>query len=418
VNILLVNKFFRRGAGAETVVFDTVDLLEAAGHTVVPFAMAHEANEHSSWNAFFSRRRDYWSGPWIARARDGMASIYSLDARRRVTELVRATRPDVAHLHNVYHQLTMSVVDALHAEGVPIVMTVHDYKPVCPNYQLLASDGPCKRCVAGSYINAITRRCINGSRAASVVAAAEASLNRLRGQYAKIDRFIAPSSFARDVLVEGGLPAARIEVVPNPVNAVHALSPGQRMMPTFAYAGRLAPEKGLSTLLDAVALVRRFNVVVDLYGAGPLEAPLRERVASEHLPVKLHGLVSKQVLKRALSEARAVLLPSIWFENCPMSLLEAGAEGTPAIASAIGGIPEVVLGGETGLLVPPGDARALAGAIDLLAGDAALAEELGRAAWRHVEAHHRPSAYLNQILDVYRRAGAAASRVSLALGGA
>jgi glycosyltransferase involved in cell wall biosynthesis len=405
VRVLLANKFFRRGAGAETVFFDTLDLLEDAGHTVIPFAMADEANEPSAWSPYFARRRDYVGGSAISRARDGMSSIYSPGARRKIGELIRAGHPDVAHLHNVYHQLTLSIVDELRAAGVPTVMTVHDYKPVCPNYQLLTHDGACTRCVTGSYVNAVVHRCVKGSRAASSIAALEASLNRLRRQYDKIDRFIAPSAFLRDVLVDGGIPASRIDIVPNPV-AVDDPAPRKRgVSRRFVYIGRLAPEKGILTLLDAVGRTREPGITVHLYGTGPMEAEIRERAVRENLPVELHGLSTRVQLARALADARALVLPSVWFENCPMSVIEAGAAGVPAIASSIGGIPELVVHADTGLLVPPRDADALAHAIDTLAADVARSEALGNAARSRVIDRHCPDRYRDAILDVYCRAG-------------
>jgi glycosyltransferase involved in cell wall biosynthesis len=371
--------------------------------------MADEANEPSAWSPYFARRRDYIGGSAISRARDGMSSIYSPGARRKIGELIRASRPDVAHLHNVYHQLTLSIVDELRAAGVPTVMTVHDYKPVCPNYQLLTHDGPCTRCVTGSYVNAVVHRCVKGSRAASSIAVLEASLNRLRRQYDKIDRFIAPSAFLRDVLVDGGIPASRIDVVPNPVAVDDA---GQRKTGSarrFVYIGRLAPEKGLLTLLDAVRRTREPGITVHVYGAGSMEVSIRERVAREHLPVELHGLSTEAQLARALADARALVLPSVVPENCPMSVIEAGAAAVPAIASSVGGVPELVLHSETGLLVPPGDADALARAMDALAADVSLSETLGNAARTRIFTRHRPDRYRDAVLDVYRRAGAADS---------
>lgn len=408
MRVLLANKFFRRGAGAETVFFDTLELLEGAGHTVIPFAMADEANEPSSWSPYFARARDYVGGGAISRARDGLSSIYSPGARRKIGELIRAGRPDVAHLHNVYHQLTLSILDELRAAGVPTVMTVHDYKPVCPNYQLLTHDGTCTRCVTGSYANAVVHRCVKGSRAASAIAAIEASLNRLRRQYDKVDRFIAPSAFLRDMLVEGGIPGARIDVVPNPVAADDRPPSRSATTRRFVYIGRLAPEKGLLTLLDALGRTRERGITVHLYGTGSMEAAIRERVAREHLPVELHGLSTTTQLALALADARALVLPAVWFENCPMSVIEAGAAAVPAIASSIGGIPEIVVHSETGLLVPPRDADALARAMDSLAADLALAETLGNGARSRVIDRHEPARYRDSILDAYRSAGAVA----------
>ena len=402
MNVLLVNKFFRRGAGAETVFFDTMALLDRGGHTVVPFAMQHEDNEPTPWSEYFARRRDYLSGSITGRVRDAAASVYSLEARSRLRELLRVFRPDIAHLHNVYHQLTLSVIDELEAAGVPIVLTVHDYKPVCPNYQLLANDGPCTRCIGGAYRHALIHRCVKGSFVASGVAALEAHVNRLRNQYGKIDRLISPSVFLRDVLVEGGYQADRIDVIANPVQP--SSSPrSSTTAPTFIYFGRLAPEKGLQTLLDAAALLDGAARIV-IYGTGPLEDEVRTRVEHEQLPVDVRGFAAQAEIFAALGDMRAALLPARWFENCPMSILEAAACGVPTIGSRIGGIPDLIDDGRTGVLVEPGDPAGLAEAINGLAGNEETARRLGAAARELIAERHDRLRYRDSLLAVYRRA--------------
>lgn len=402
VRVLLANKFYGRRGGAEAVVLQTQRLLEGEGHEVVPFAMRHGGEEPSEWSGYFVPTREYFDGAPLRRVRDSLAAVYSFDARRRIGALVRATAPDLAHLHNVYHQLTLSVVDALRAERVPIVMTLHDYKAACPNYQLLTHDGLCQRCVGGAYWNAVRHRCLKGSLAGSAIAAAEAYLNRLRGQYGKIDLFLAPSAFLRDVMVRAGLPAARIAVLPNAVPAPGVRPSPPSPEPRFVYFGRLSPEKGLDTLLDASTRLSGAAEIVVL-GSGPLEAELRARVERERLPVRLGGFASPSALQDALRGARAALLPSRWYENCPMSVLEAAALGVPTIASEIGGVSELISSGGDGLLVPPGDAEALAAAMDELAADPERAAALGRAALERVRERHDEGRYVAALLGHYGR---------------
>ena len=212
--------------------------------------MHYEDGEPTAWSEYFVPTREYFEGSVVRRVGDSLAAIYSFDARRRLRRLLRVARPDVAHLHNVYHQLSLSIVDELRSARVPIVMTLHDYKAACPSYQLLTHDGLCQRCVGGGYWNAVRHRCIKGSIAGSAVAAAEAYLNRLRGQYRKVDLFLAPSAFLRDIMVRAGLPSGRVEVLRNAV----PIEPAPRPSPTrpkFVYAGRLSPEKGVEWILDA-----------------------------------------------------------------------------------------------------------------------------------------------------------------------
>jgi glycosyltransferase involved in cell wall biosynthesis len=404
VNVLLANKFFYRRAGAETVFFDTLDLLEARGHAVAPFAMRSDRNVATDWSRYFVREREYHGGGLVSRGRDAAASIYSLEARRNLRELLRAFRPDVAHLHNVYHQLTLSIVDELAAAEVPIVLTVHDYKPVCPNYTMFTEGEICDRCLSGAFRHAVIHRCLHDSRAASAVAALEATIARRRRTYDKVGRFVAPSAFLKRALVAGGIDEARVDVVRNPV-ALPASARGATG-PMFLFLGRLTVEKGVRTLLAAATSLQATGARIVVCGEGPLEEEVR--AAARRLPaaVEFRGFVSKPEAEALLREARAVLFPSIWNENGPMALLEAAAWGVPSIASDIGGVPELVLDGETGLTVPPGDATALAAAIDRLAADEQLASSLGASARAAAASRHDPGAYLGELLALYGRVGA------------
>lgn len=405
MRVLLVGNHFRSGTGgAETVLVTTKELLEQAGCDVVPFAFAEPATEPTAWLPWFppappgSERR--WPG--------GLSSVYSWTARRHLEALVREVRPDIAHLHSVHDRLTLSVVDALRGAGVPIVFTVHDYRPVCPAYRLLTGGEPCTRCVAGGrYWNAVVHRCREGSLRRSVTVAAESYLSRIRGQYGKVDVFVAPSRFLRDVLVTGGFPGDRITVVPNP-----AVARPPRREPSrparFVYFGRLVPEKGLDVLLRASRMLRS-GAVVDIFGAGPLEADLRRRVAAERLPVEVHGFATMAVIGPVLGEATAAVLPALWHENCPMAVLEAAAHGVATIGTPLGGIPDLVDSGRDGVLVPERDPASLAAAMDRLAAEPALAVAMGRRARDRARGVHSPERYVASLLDCYDRAITAGS---------
>ncbi|MDQ3380694.1 MAG: glycosyltransferase family 4 protein [Actinomycetota bacterium] len=402
MRVLLANKYYGRRGGAESVVLQTQRLVEQAGHEVVPFAMRYDGSDPTEWSDYFVPTREYFAGSIVRRVGDSLAAIYSFDARRRLRALLRAARPDVAHLHNVYHQLSLSIVDELRSARIPIVMTLHDYKAACPNYQLLTHDGLCQRCVGGAYWNAVRHRCLKGSMAGSSVAAAEAYLNRFRRQYRKIDLFLAPSEFLRDVMVRAGLPADRIEVLRN---AVPVEPPRARTVPTrpkFVYFGRLSKEKGVDWILDASRSISP-GVEVVVLGSGPLEAHLRARVEREGLTVQLNGFVMRDALVDELTTTTAALLPSGCYENCPMSVLEAGALGVPTIASDIGGIRELISNGIDGVLVPVGDSAALADAVNELAERPERVASLGKAAHARVSEHHSEDAYAGGLLAHYDR---------------
>lgn len=379
----------------------TERLLTCSGHTVAPFAIWDRDAKGSAWSSYFPRsdvlRRR------LTRTRASLASVYSFETRRGLKRLLKRFRPDVAHLHNVYEKLTFSIVDALVDESVPIVMTVHDYRAICPSGTFLAPDGPCERClISGRFHHVIRHGCLDGPFSRNVKAALEAHLNRLRRQYDKIDVLFCPSKFLVNLLSTAGFDGSRLRLIPNPVEERaprHAVPAPAR----FIYFGRLVDAKGLEVLLDAMGRVDA-GVRLSLFGKGPLERRLAERISSELLPVDLEGHMPHAALMRRLDGYTAAILPSLWYENAPMAILEAQASGLPVIASDLGAMREFVTHSSDGLLVPSGDAAALADALNRLSRDPARVTELGRAARQRVRGRHSSTAYLNGLLRGYAEA--------------
>jgi glycosyltransferase involved in cell wall biosynthesis len=398
VRVLLVGNHWTDGpGGAETMLVLTADLLSRAGHEVIPFAVAEERTLDTPVRARLppaagsgarTRFGEAWAGTWSARS------------YRALAEVVDDVRPDVAHVHHVFERLTTAVLDALRRRGVPTVMTLHDYKPVCPNYRLFTDGAPCTRCLSGRYLEVVRHRCLEGSRWRSVAAAADAYVARARRLYGRVDRFVAPSAFLRDRVVEGGLPADRVQVLPNPVRAAAAPRRARQDPPYVLYAGRLVAEKGVGTLLDAAGRLPA-DVRVRLAGSGRIEREVRARVAAEQLPVDQLGPLAPAEVAAQLRRAAVAVLPALWWENCPMAVLEAGAQGVPVVATSVGGIPELVDDGATGLLVPPGDPAALAGALTSLVEDPATGARMGAAGWARVRARHDPGAHVAALTDLY-----------------
>jgi glycosyltransferase involved in cell wall biosynthesis len=405
VIVLQVNKFFHPRAGAETAFLQTRDLLREHGHEVVDFAMRHPANLESPDARHFAPPRSYDGGGRPAqRIRDAASSIYSRRVRRSLGALLDERRPDVAHLHNVYHQLTLSVVDELAQRRIPIVMTVHDWKIACPAYTLFTEGAPCRRCVDGSVANAVVHRCVKGSALASGLAATEAVLARRRGTYGKIQRFIAPSRFAVDVAGMSGVEPRRVAYVPNFLtddDLLAAPAPGPRE-PALLYAGRLDATKGIRQLLGAFARVTG-PAVLRIAGSGELEGEVRAAAARD-ARIEYLGRLERDALLAQLERARAVVLPSIWEDNGPLAILEAQARGAALVVTDRGGPPEFVRGGESGLVVPAEDVAALAGAMQRLVEDAGLAQRLGAAGREDVEAHHNAAGHYERLLSVYSQA--------------
>lgn len=363
--LLAINNYFYRRGGAESVFLDQIELFAAAGWEVVPFAMQHPANLPSPWSEYFVSEIEYGvAGGPLTKAKQAAKVVFSLEARRKIRALIRRAPPTVAHAHNVYHHISPSIFGALKAEGVPLVMTAHDLKIACPAYKMLSQGHVCERCQGGRIHNVLLRRCVKDSAVVSGLVLLETLVHRSFGLYRDtIDRLIAPSRFYRDKLVQWGWDAGRIAYIPNCIDASQ-YSPATHEGDYVVYAGRLAPEKGLTTLVRAAALSRQRLV---LAGSGLEEPALRKLAEEVGADVTFTGHLDKPALQRLVSEARALVLPSEWYENAPISVLEAYALGRPVIGTRIGGIPELVADGETGALVEPGNAATLAEALAALA---------------------------------------------------
>jgi glycosyltransferase involved in cell wall biosynthesis len=408
MRILQIHKFFYPHAGSETVLFNTRELLTARGHEVIDFAMEHPDNVVSPYSEYFSPRRDYTdrTRPFPSRARDALSSVYSVKARLRLRRLLEDFPPDIAHMHLIYHQLTLSIVDELARGGIPSVLTMHDYKIGCPAYVLYRDGSPCDLCTTGPVENVFLHRCIKGSRAGSLLAAIEARTARMRGSYKRIDAHIAPSAFAGRVAVASGVEPARVHVVPNFLSADELSSPVDALKnePRFFFAGRLEDIKGIRDILDAYANDDPELGTLAIAGAGgELEGEV-VAAAKRLRNVEYLGRLSRQQVLVQLRRSRALLMPSRWHENNPMSLLEARAAGVPVICTDMGGLPEMVEHGVDGYVIPSAQPRTLSSAIRQLSHDRQLAQEMGRRGHERLLRDNTPDVHYERLVAVYESA--------------
>ena len=405
VRVLLVNKFFHPRAGAETSFLQTRRLLLDRGHEVIDFAMQHDANLPSPYEAFFAPRRSYEpNGAISKRAIDAASSVYSQAARGALSKLLDAHRPDVAHLHNIYHQLTLSIVDELAKRRIPTVLTMHDWKIVCPAYTLFTEGQPCRRCPSGNVISAVRHRCVKSSAPASAIAATEALVARRRGSYGKVQRFIAPSRFAIDVAALGGVSKHRVAHIPNflPDDEMNVEGPRDDAGPRLVYAGRLEETKGVRNLLEAFDRVS-VPATLRIAGRGPLETEVRAAAARDPR-VSYLGVLPREKLYEELEAGRAVVLPSLFEDNGPLIILEAQARAKAMIVTNRGGPPEFVRHEQTGLVVDPVRVPDLTAAMERLANDRALATRFGANAQQDVRRHHSATRHYELLNKVYEDA--------------
>lgn len=424
MKILLVNKFHYRKGGAETYYLTVGSELERMGHEVAYFSMKHPNNLPCKWDRYFVTQREYndVKNP-LSAARDGIALIYSPEAKRNFQALCEEFRPDVVHLNNVHRQITLSILDApyLKEHHVPVFYTAHDYVTVCPGYLMLDGEGRvCDACLEdGKYRHCIENRCVKGSRAKSALAALEASFNRSHRSNERIDRVIAPSKFMRSKLIEGGWPEGKVLALQNFADdAILARASGvagdvtDRESPYLLFFGRLSAEKGVDVLLrafDAAApsLPRDMRLIV--VGDGPDAAEFRELAASlDSAPrIEFAGYQTGDALQTYVERASLAIASSRCRENMPYSIVEAFAAGTPVVGTRIGGIPELVADGVTGFACEPGDVATMADAMVRGAEaflDAPVYVRMQESCRAYVRENCSRDKFMDQLVELYEEA--------------
>ncbi len=406
MRVLHVNKYLYRRGGAEGYMLDLAELQAKAGHEVAFFGMEHPENPPLPLAAHFPPYVQLDPPPPGAyqRVAAGLRMIYSTDSRRGIDAVVRHFRPDVAHLHNIYHQLSPSVLRPLAAHGVPMVMTLHDYKLACPSYQFLDHGRICEACLGGRFHHAALRRCKGGSLGASLLLAVESTAHRLTGAYDPVHTFVCPSDFMAGKMTAAGIEPARLRVLNHFIDLA-TIEPKQRPGGPVVFAGRLAPEKGVDVLVEAIGALGP-AARLEVAGDGP-ERERLEALAAARAPgqVRFWGRLSKARLLELLGDATVCVIPSRWYENQPLAVLEAFACGVPVVATGLGGLPELIEDGRDGAIVAADDAVMLAEAVGGMLRDPQRAFEMGRACLAKGRRRFSPDQHLEQLDGIYQRAG-------------
>ncbi|MFC7486358.1 glycosyltransferase family 4 protein [Knoellia sp. CPCC 206453] len=414
MRVLHVNKFLHRRGGAEGYMFDVGALQSSRGDVVDFWGMDHPDNAPGLPLAdTFARYVQLDPAPGgLASLGAAARMVWSPRSRTGIEQALARFEPDIVHFHNVYHQLSPSVVAAVASADVPCVMTLHDYKIACPSYQLLANGALCQDCVESGTWHAVARRCKEGSLAASAVLAAESGVHRALGAWDAVDLFLSPSRFLADVVRRSGVAEGRIRVLHNVVDPAGdpATGPGRDLV----VAGRLSHEKGVDVAIRAMTSVPG-DTVLHVAGDGPQAQSLHD-LAHRLAPgrVRFHGRLPAPDLHRLVASCVATVVPSRWHENQPLSVLESFALGVPVVSTDLGGLPELVTDGLTGRLVPADRPEALATCLTAMVSDPVSAHEMGRRALTLVATSFSPRSHLAGLDAAYR--DVARGRVAAGIG--
>jgi glycosyltransferase involved in cell wall biosynthesis len=405
MRVLLVNSYHYYRGGDCTYTFALADLLRGHGHQVAFFAMHHPSNLPDPDSDLFVSYIDFRDALQKRGPRDGLMvlyrAIYSSEARRKFGQMVDRFAPDIVHLQNIQGHITPSVVLEARKRELPVVWTLHDYKLLCPNSHFLVDKSVqiCEACAGGAFYQAVLKRCKKGSLLASGVAMLEAYAHRMMRVTRQVGAFATPSQFLRQKLIDGGFSPGRVHHLPLflPEDAYCGNGDDEGYLLFF---GRLGPIKGIGPLLEA----SRQTPDVSLVLAGRVEESLAGTLPSMLPPNATYvGMKHGDELQRLLCGATAVVVPSVWYENQPFSILEAFAAAKPVIASDLGGMSELVKHGERGLLIPPGDPGALAEAMRWMASHREDAHTMGEQALEYVSRNHSADAHYEKLTALYER---------------
>ena len=406
MKILLVNKFHYLKGGSERVYFLTKKILEENGHDVICFSMKDERNLPSDEAKYFSSNIDFSSTErWVGKSRK---FICNPEAAKKLKQLIDKEKPDVAHLHNISHQLTPSILKPLRKAGVPIVQTLHDYQMICPNYRLYVKGEVCERCYKHRYYNCFINKCMRNKRLPSLLATVELYLQWIMRTYRqKIDIFISPSQFLQKKLQDWGVKKP-IEVVNNFIE-MEKFKPNYDNKDYIVCVSRLSEEKGIMTLLAAMRKLPK--VKLKLIGDGPDRQKVENYIRSKKLTnVKYLGPKYDQKLFDLIANAKFFIIPSQWYENYPMLVIEAMALGKPVLASQLGGLEEMVIEGHNGWFFRPGSIRDLRSKIEAHWQGEDLVE-LGKAGRKMVEQKNSSETYYKELMAIYNKLKKSKSKV-------
>jgi glycosyltransferase involved in cell wall biosynthesis len=346
MKILMVNKFLYSRGGCENYMLYLGEHLSKMGHEVQYFGMYDEKNTVGNKAGKYTQNMDFHSNK-LERFLYPFKIIYSVEAKKKIMQVIDDFKPDIVHMNNINFQLTPSIIYGIKKKGIPLVQTVHDYQMICPNHLLydFEKNCPCEKCLEGSYINCIKNKCIHSSTVKSVLGVIEAWIYSWLKTYKKVDLFVCPSNFLENkFLSTKAYYKGKTKTIHNFIDKEKFTNIDRKEEPYIVFVGRLSKEKGIENIAKAAKLLPEYTFVIA--GSGPDEDILK------NIPnVKMTGFLTGDKLTEIMGNAKLLLFPSVWYENCPLSILEAHCMGVPVIAMNSGGMAELVKDGVTGALV-------------------------------------------------------------------
>lgn len=344
MKILLSNKFYYKRGGDCICTINLEELLKENGHKVAIFAMQHPNTLPTPWYKYFPSEVTF--KPSLKMLEAFMRPFGTKEVRRKFEKLIADFKPDVVHLNNIHSQISPIIAEIAHKKGIKVVWTLHDYKLLCPRYDCLRrGEDICEECFSNKK-RVLVNKCMKNSRIASFLAYQEAK-KWTRNKLERItDLFICPSQFMANKLIQGGFNKNKIKVLCNFINVEKCKKEEYTKENYYCFIGRLSPEKGIKTLLEVAC---QLPYTLKIIGGGPLEEEIRQ-FTQKKMQIELLGYKQWNEIKEIVGKARFSVIPSEWYENNPLSVIESQCLGTPVLGSMNGGIPELIKNEVDGML--------------------------------------------------------------------
>lgn len=384
MHILIVHNDYGKFSGEEHAVQTMTEVLESNGHQI-------------SW---LRRSSAEIGGSFSKKIGAFFSGIYSGESRKNIEQILNDQKIDLVQVQNLYPFLSPSVLLPCKGKNIPVVMRCPNYRLLCPNGLHLAQGEICERCLDPlRELNCVLQNCEQNLMKSTGYALRNAFARKTRMIIENVDVFIVLSEFQKKRFIAGGIPSERIEILPNIAPTLKESKQEGGIGETISFVGRVSPEKGINTFLEAASRLSQHQFSV----AGSTNTmPETENNVSPN--VTFHGFLSGKELDDFFEKSRILVFPSNWFEGFPNVIAKAMAHGKPVIASRIGALPEIVDDGVTGLLFELGNAEDVAQKIDYLWSRPELCREMGRAGMQKAKREYSEERYYERLMDIYKKA--------------
>jgi glycosyltransferase involved in cell wall biosynthesis len=408
MKILQINKFFFLGGGTERYFFDLAELLSVKGHQVTAWSTQHRDNFPFPNQKDFAQLSDFSKREGLSKDFRKLRRIFwNRQASKKLEKIIKQEKPDIVHLHNIFSHLSPSIIFILKKYHLPIVMTLHDYKLFCPNYLFFSQGEICFDCLKKkNYRSCLYKKCLKSSWVKSLIGYLEGKWQKNILKVAdKIDIFLVPSLFLKRKALEWGLPKEKVIYLPHFIETRNPFSKSRlKKNHYFLYFGRLSQEKGIGLLIKAFLEIseRLPQWRLKIVGHGPEREKL-ENLTKGHQEIEFLGKKSGRQLKEIISEAYAVIVPSLCPETFSYSTLESFALAKPVLAARRGGIPELIKNKKTGLLFRPDRPDDLRKKIVWAIYHPREMKEIGKAAQKEAFNKYNPENHYQKLIRIYER---------------